>query len=46
MKKIVVLVTGGNRGIGASCCEEFAKVGANLVINYCHHKEEAEKLAN
>ncbi len=46
MKKIVALVTGGNRGIGASCCEEFAKVGANLVINYCHHKEEAEKLAN
>ena len=25
MKSIVALVTGSNRGIGASCIEEFAK---------------------
>ncbi len=45
MKKIVALVTGSNRGIGASCIEEFAKSGVNVVINYCHHQEEAEALA-
>ena len=41
---MVVLVTGSNRGIGASCIEEFAKTGINVVINYCHHEEEAKEL--
>ena len=41
---MVVLVTGSNRGIGASCIEEFAKSGINVVINYCHHEEEAKEL--
>lgn len=44
MNKIVALVTGGNRGIGASCVEEFARAGVNVIVNYCHHKEEAEQL--
>ena len=44
MGKIVALVTGSNRGIGASCIREFAKLGANVVINYCHHEEEALEL--
>ncbi len=44
MKKVVALVTGSNRGIGASCIEEFAKAGVNVVINYCHHEEEAKRL--
>lgn len=44
MKKTVALVTGSNRGIGASCIEEFAKLGVNVVINYCHHEEEAKEL--
>lgn len=44
MKRIVALVTGSNRGIGKCCIEEFAKAGVDVVINYCHHKAEAEKL--
>lgn len=44
MKKIVALVTGSNRGIGKSCIEEFARSGVNVVINYCHHEEEAKEL--
>lgn len=46
MKKIVALITGSNRGIGKSCVEEFAKAGANVVINYCHHEAEARNLEN
>ena len=45
MKRIVALVTGSNRGIGASCIEEFAKQGVTVVINYCHHEDEAKKLS-
>ena len=44
MGKLVALVTGSNRGIGRSCILEFAKSGINVVINYCHRKEEAEEL--
>ena len=44
MNKTVVLVTGSNRRIGAACVKEFAKQGANVIINYCHHEEEALEL--
>ena len=44
MSQPVVLVTGSNRGIGAACIKEYAKQGANVVINYCHHEEEALNL--
>ena len=40
----VALVTGSSRGIGKSCVIEFAKVGVDVVINYCHHEEEAKEL--
>ena len=46
----VCLVTGGSRGIGASCIREFAKNGYDVVINYVNDsvsannlKEEVEK---
>lgn len=44
MSRVVALVTGSNRGIGASCVEEFAKQGVNVIINYCHHEKEAKDL--
>ena len=40
----VALVTGSNRGIGRAIIEEFAKNGLDVVINYCHHEDEAKKL--
>ena len=44
MSKAVALVTGSNRGIGASCIEELARKGVNVIINYCHHEKEAKDL--
>ncbi|MDR1300405.1 MAG: glucose 1-dehydrogenase [Candidatus Nomurabacteria bacterium] len=41
----VALVTGASRGIGRATAEEFAKNGANVVINYQNSKEVAEKFA-
>ena len=40
----VALVTGSSRGIGRNCIIEFAKAGVDVVINYCHHEEEAKEL--
>lgn len=40
----VAIVTGSNRGIGKAIIEEFAKAGLDVVINYCHHEDEAVRL--
>ena len=44
MSKLVALVTGSNRGIGKSTALLLAEAGVNVVINYCHHEEEALEL--
>ena len=38
------IVTGSSRGIGRGCAIELAKQGANVVINYRTHREEAEEV--
>ena len=40
-----VLVTGGSRGIGRAIALRFAKVKANLFINYFQNRTAAEKTA-
>lgn len=37
----VVFVTGSSRGIGATCVQQFAFFGANVVIHYVKEKEKA-----
>jgi glucose 1-dehydrogenase/3-dehydrosphinganine reductase len=46
LKNKVVLVTGGSQGIGSAICTSMAACGANVVINYHIHKDNAEKIAN
>lgn len=41
-----VIVTGGSRGIGRAIALEFAKKGANVVINYVSSENEADTVAS
>ena len=38
------LVTGGARDIGAACCLELARNGANVVANYCQSRDQAQEM--
>ena len=38
------LITGGSRGIGAAAARLFARLGANVAINYNANKSKAEKI--
>ena len=37
------IITGGSRGIGRAVCVALAKQGCNVVVNYCHGAEPAER---
>lgn len=39
-----VLITGGAKGIGAACAENFARLGCNVVINYLTSETLAKNL--
>lgn len=39
------LVTGGSRGIGAAIAARLARSGADIIVNYLHSKEKAERVA-
>jgi len=40
----IALITGGSRGIGAAAAILFARLGADIAINYYANKAEAEKV--
>ena len=40
----IVLITGAAKGLGAQIAREYARAGANTIINYRSAKDEAEQL--
>jgi 3-oxoacyl-[acyl-carrier protein] reductase len=49
MKKLhrkIALVTGSSKGIGAAIAKQLAKDGATVIINYAHHREDADRVVS
>ncbi len=44
LKDAVVVVTGSSMGIGRAIAEELGRGGAKVVVNYFHHKDEADEV--
>lgn len=44
MNDQVVLVTGGNSGIGRAVCLAFGRAGAHVVVNYHSNRDEADEV--
>jgi 3-oxoacyl-[acyl-carrier protein] reductase len=46
LREQVAVVTGASRGIGRAIAQEFAKLGANVVVNYANSSQAAEDLVS
>ena len=46
MKRLVTVVTGGSRGIGAATCLRLAEDGHDVVVGYLRHAKAAEQVAD
>lgn len=40
----VIVITGSSKGIGSELAKAFAQEGVSVVMNYCHSKDQAEKV--
>jgi 3-oxoacyl-[acyl-carrier protein] reductase len=44
LKDKIAIITGSSKGIGAGIAKEYAKEGANVVVNYSSSKESADRV--